>query len=79
MNELASFVGSVLFIVPSVYIVHKFFHLNKSIDQYTQQVKNLSSYSIIKEIELNDPLQFNPSLIHCQKCHPLNPNVEVHQ
>jgi len=79
MNELASFVGSILFIVPSVYIAHKFFHLNKSIDTYTQQVKKLNSCNDISGTELDDPLRFNPSLIHCQKCRPLNPNVEVHQ
>ena len=71
MNELASFVGSVLFIVPSVYIAHKFFHLNKSIDQYTRQVKSLSN---TPPLESSQP---NSTFIHCQRCDLQELEVEL--
>lgn len=60
MNEL-TIVSSVLAFIPAAYIFHKFYHLNKGINQYTQQVKSLSDEPAPEQV------QPNLTLIHCKK------------
>ena len=62
MNEL-TLISSVICVLPAAYIVHKIFHLNKGITQYTQQVQNLN-----KPEAFTTPVQSNLTLVHCQKC-----------
>jgi hypothetical protein len=72
MNEL-TFISSVLFLVPAAYILHKFYHLNKGINQYTQNIQSLNGD--------RPELKPNLTLIHCQKCdtveHPSDDLSEV--
>jgi hypothetical protein len=63
MNEL-TFVSSVLFVIPAVYIFHKFYYLNKSINQYARQIQSLNEHSEVSESQSKS----NLTLIHCQKC-----------
>jgi hypothetical protein len=77
MNTV-TFISSIMFIIPAAYIAHKFYHLGKGVNLYSEQVKNLNGEDSVK-VESAAPLQSNLTLIHCQKCNHEESNLEFPQ